>query len=274
MALPSRLPIGTGAAILFQLRRSLHAFGDHDNREILADLFAFGNVAANVLDGERNFRNQNDVRAAGDAGFERDPAAVASHDLDHHHAMMRGGGGVNFVERIGHGMQRSIESKRDLGGRKIVVDCLGHAYDLHSLLEKLVGDFLRAVAADADDGVDAQLARIGDDLSGNVAHDLLAVLHFFVVKRIAAVGGAEDGSSARQNAADFLEREFERFFRPDEAVEAIGDADDLPPVLQDGGFGGGADDGVEAGRVSASGGDTDTANVRHRVNRQEARLRD
>lgn len=99
------------------------------------------------------------------------------------------------------------------------------------------------------------------------------MLDFLVVERIAAVGGAEDGSAARQNAADFLEREFKGFFRPDKTVEAIGDADDLPSILEDGGFSGGADDGVKAGRVSATGCNTDTANVRHRMNGQEARLR-
>ena len=118
------------------------------------------------------------------------------------------------------------------------------------------------------------LAALAMTFAGNVAHHFLAMLDFLVVERIAAVGGAEDRSAARQNAADFLEREFEGFFRPDQAVEAIGDADDLPSIFEDGGFGGGADDGVEAGRVSASGGDTDTANVRHRMNGQEARLRD
>ena len=47
-------------------------------------------------------------------------------------------------------------------------------------------------------------------------------------------------------------------------VKAIGDADDLPSVLEDGGFGGGANDSIEAGSVPASGADTDTANVSHR----------
>ena len=91
--------------------------------------------------------------------------------------------------------------------------------------------------------------------------NFLAVLDALVVKGIAAVGGAENRAAAGQNAADFLEREFEGFFRPDQAVEAIGDADDLPSVLEDGGLGGGANDGVEAGRVPASGGDADAANV-------------
>lgn len=56
-----------------------------------------------------------------------------------------------------------------------------------------------------------------------------------------------------------FQREFEGFFRPDQAVGAIGDADDLPFVLEDGGLGSGADHGVEAGRVAAYCGDADAA---------------
>src|ERR1700723_3116973 len=255
----------TGAAVLFQLRRRLHAFGDHHNREILAHLFAFRNVTANVFDGERNLRDQDDMSPAGNARLECDPAAVASHHLYHHHAMGRGRSGMNLDESIGGGLQRGIKSKGDLGGRKIIVDCLGSSYDLHSLLEKLIGDFLRSVAADADDGVDPQLSGIGNYLCGNVALHFPPALDLLVGKWIATVGGAENRAAARQNAADFLERELERFFRPDQPVEAIGNADNLPPIFKDGSFGGGANDGVKAGRISASGGDTDTANFRHKV---------
>lgn len=81
------------------------------------------------------------------------------------------------------------------------------------------------------------------------------------MKGIAAVGGAENGAAAGQNAADFLERKLEGFLGTDEAIETIGNADDLPSILDDGGFGGGADDGVEAGRIPASGVDADAANV-------------
>ena len=111
------------------------------------------------------------------------------------------------------------------------------------------------------------LARVGDDLVGDVADDFLAVFVGLVVEGIAAVGGAEDRAAAGQNAADVFEGELERFFRPDEAVEAVGDADDLPVVFEDGGLDGGADDGVEAGSVAAPGSDADTANVGHGIGR-------
>ena len=60
----------------------------------------------------------------------------------------------------------------------------------------------------------------------------LAVLDFSVVERVAAVGGAENRAAAGQNAGNFFQRELERFLRPDQAVEAIGNADDLPSIFQ------------------------------------------
>src|ERR1700678_3781118 len=147
---------------------------------------------------------------------------------------------------------------------QIVVDRLGHTDNLQSLLKKFVADFLRPIASDGNNGVYAELFRIGNYLLGDIAHHFFAVLDLFVVKRITTVGGAKDRSSARQYATDFFQREFERFFRPDEAVEAIGDADDLPSIFQDGSFGGGANHVVQAGRVTASSSDTNAANVGHR----------
>ena len=102
-----------------------------------------------MFDGERNFRNQDDVCPAGESGFERDPSAIAAHHFYHHHAMVRGRSGVNFIDGVGDGMQRGIESKRDLGRRQIVVDRLGHADNLHALLRKFVADLLRSIAANA-----------------------------------------------------------------------------------------------------------------------------
>src|ERR1700722_1973040 len=126
-----------------------------------------------------------------------------------------------------------------------------------------MADGLRAVASDGDDRVDAQLLRIGDDLIGNVGHDLPLVFFLFVLERIAAIGGAENRSPARQNSTHLVQREFKRFLRPDETVEAIGNADDFPVVFEDSRLSSGANYGVEAGSVPASCSNANTANFRH-----------
>jgi hypothetical protein len=52
-------------------------------------------------------------------------------------------------------VQRRIEPERDFRGRQIVVDRLGHAHDLHALLEKFVADLLRPIPANRNNGVDS-----------------------------------------------------------------------------------------------------------------------
>ena len=92
-------------------------------------------------------------------------------------------------------------------------------------------NLLRAIAADADDGVNSQLARVNDDLIRDVADDFAPVLNAPVIERIAAIGGAKNGAAAWQNAADVLQREFVRFLRPDQAIKTIRNADHLPLVF-------------------------------------------
>ena len=89
-------------------------------------------------------------------------------------------------------VQRSIETKSELSGGKIVVNRLGHTDDIHAALEELKGDGLRALTADADDSVDPQLAGVADDFLGNIACDFLAVFDDAVFERIAAVGGTQN----------------------------------------------------------------------------------
>ena len=170
---------------------------------------------------------------AGNAGFESDPACVASHDLHHHDAVVRFGGGVNLIHGVGSRGERGIETKSDFSGREVVVNGFGYAHDRHASTEKFECDGLRALAADADYRIDPELAGIGDDFIRNIARDFLAVFDGAVLEGIAAIGGAQDGAAARQNPADVLQREFVGFFRPDQPVEAVRDADDFPLIFQE-----------------------------------------
>ena len=147
--------------------------------------------------------------------------------------------------------------------REIVVDRLGHADDGQSFGGQFESDLLRAVAADDDEGVEPDGLGVADDFVGEIAHRLLSVIVDAIGEGIAAIGGAEDGSAARQDAADVVERERAAFFRPDEAVEAVADADDVVAIFEDGGFYRRADDRVESGTVSTPGTDADFLNLSH-----------
>src|SRR5882762_8120719 len=84
-----------------------------------------------------------------------------------------------------------------------------------------------------------------------------------LLEGITAIRGAQDSAVARQDTADVFERELARLLRPEQAVEAVGDANDFRLMLENGRFDDSAEDGVEAGRVTAARTDADGANVGH-----------
>ena len=75
--------------------------GGHHEREPLALRLPLENLAADTLERQRNFGQEDDVAAAGDARVEGDPAGMAAHHLENHHPLVAGAGGVESVERIG-----------------------------------------------------------------------------------------------------------------------------------------------------------------------------
>ena len=89
--------------------------------------------------------------------------------------------------------------------------------------------------------------RVGDNFVGDVEDGLPAVLAGLVLKGISAMGGAQDGAAARQDDPEVFERELARLLRPDPAVEAVGDANDSPLVLDNGRFDDGADAALRPG---------------------------
>ena len=105
--------------------------------------------------------------------------------------------------------------------------------------------------------------RVGDYFVRDIANDFFTILDRFVVEGISAIGSAQDRAATRQDAANVFERELAGFFRPDQAIKAVRDADDFPLVFKDGRLDGGADDGVQAGRIATPRADADAADVRH-----------
>ena len=94
------------------------------------------------------------------------------------------------------------------------------------------------------------------------------------MERIAAIDGAEDGAAEAEDARDVARRQDARTIRLEEAVEAVFEAKALDAAVPRG-LHGGADDGVQAGRVPAAGEDADALHRRHRssVAGRAARLR-
>src|ERR1700741_1262680 len=162
------------------------------------------------------------------------------------------GGGVQAIDGFSSDDQSGIKAESDLGGVQIVVDGLRHAHNFHSFAEEIERDVLRPIAADHNHGVDPETARVIHAQRRVVMNDLLAVFRGFVGERIAAIGGPENGASARQNSADcFLGHVFGAF-RPYEPVETIANSDDAHGVVIDGAAHDCAYDRVQPGSVSAA----------------------
>ena len=105
-------------SLLARRVRQLVPLGDDDDREVLAAGVPSRDLAARVLDGDRMLGNEDDVGAAGDPAHDGDPAGVPAHDLDHHHAVVRLGGRVQPVDRLGADPHRRVEAEGVVGARR------------------------------------------------------------------------------------------------------------------------------------------------------------
>ncbi len=167
----------------------------------------------------RDLRDQDDVGTAGHAGVQRDPAGVASHDLDDHDAAVRFGRGVQAIDRFGRKADRRVEAETARRADDVVVDRLRHADERDAFLVELVRDGQRAVAADAHERVEVVLLEHLHDAVGVVEGALGR--HDRLDERVAAVDRAEHGAAEPQDARHMPWGEGPRFLGVDEAVEAV-----------------------------------------------------
>ena len=135
------------------------ALGDDDDRRVAACWKRRLDPAGDLVDVERLLGDQDDVGAAGHAGVQRDPAGVPAHDLDDQRAVVRLGGRVQPVDRLGRDVHRGVEAEGVVGGAEVVVDRLRHADDLHAVVVQLRRDAEGVLAADRDQRVDARARR-------------------------------------------------------------------------------------------------------------------
>ncbi len=162
--------------------------------------------------------------------------------------------GCRRSTRLGHHRDRGVEPEGELGGGQVVVDRLRHADHGEAGFGELERDAERAVAADADERVDPERderrARPLDDRGVEHAPIAERDLH----REAAAVRGSENRAAAADDARGVLPVEDLRRLRVQQALEAVGEADDRQVAARRGTVNG-ADDGVQTGRVAAAGDD-------------------
>lgn len=177
----------------------------------------------------------------GHTGVERDPAGVAAHDLDDEDALVGLGGRLQPVEGLGGDGDGRVEAEGDVGGGDVVVDGLRDPDDRQARLGEEVRRLEGALAADRDDGVEAQVRDVA--AGGLDAADQVRGLD---------PGGAEDGAAAGEYAAHRVEVEL-AVVTLQQALPPVVEADDLVTVVDDGAVHDGTDDGIQTGAVSAGG---------------------
>src|SRR6266852_3390862 len=131
--------------------------------------------------------------------MECDPAGIAAHHCDHHHAMMAFSGGVGAINRVGGDVERGVESKSEFRGHQIVVDRFWNADYLYAELREFMRNCERAIATDNHEAFDAKFLQGLDATAGIIVHDSAAILFDRESEWVAAVRSAENRPAAREN---------------------------------------------------------------------------
>jgi hypothetical protein len=190
------------------------------------------------------------------------PAGVAAHHLDHHHAVVAHGGGVDLIETFRGRVYGGIEAEGSFTASQIIVDGLGHANAVDAVFDQVRGAGHGAVAADAHDGVELVGAHVIDYAVGDVDPFGLAVAFDGKALGVGLVAGAEDGPAQGQDVRDVIPLQLAHAVL-DQAQEAIFDAQHLQLVLVHGRLGHGSNHGVQPWAVAASGEHSDAFDVGH-----------
>ena len=193
------------------------------------------------------------------------PARGPAHQLDHHDALVRFGGGVELADGVRGRLHGRRKAEGELRGGEVVVDGLRHADDLEPLLRQRMRDTEGPIAADGDDGVHAEVCeRVDDSLRAVLVRDgPVRGLHG-PAHRVAPVGRSKDGPAQVRDPANRVPIQALNAALLEESVVAVPDPVDLPaqPLGREHD---GTDDCVETRGVTAPCVDRDSSNGTHRL---------
>ena len=226
------------------LVRRVRALGDDHDRRV-PGLEPVLHVADHLVDVERALRDEDHVRAAGQAGVQRDPARVPAHDLDDQRPVVAFRRGVQPVDRLHGDVHRGVEAERVVGRAEVVVDGLRHADDGNALAVQPRRDAERVLAADHHERVHAQAGQV-------VLDPLDAVAPGTVLLERVRPRRAEDRAAARQDAAHRVHVQRHRV-RLKRTTPAVTEPYELQAELLDPPAYHGADDRVQPRAIAAPG---------------------
>ena len=178
---------------------------------------------------------------------------IPSHQLQKHHPVVRFGGGVQFIQRVGGSAHGGIKAEGAFRASNIIIDRLRHAYHRNALFKKFLRDPQGAVAADHDQPVKLEIPDILDQLRGDILDHLLAIAHHLASKGVAAVGRAEDRPAARQNTAHIVRVQRADTILLHEAIKPVLHPQHLQVVIMLGSLHHRADYRVQTGGIAPAG---------------------
>ena len=191
------------------------------------------------------------MRTGGHSRVERDPADVATHDLDDHAALVGLRGRADAVDGLRGDLHGRVEAERVVGGVEVVVDRLRHAHDLEAGVGEPLGGGEGALSTDRDERIHADAIERGLHVLGAAVGSLEGI----------RAARSEDGAALLAEAANgvAVERHREAL---DDTLPSVADSDeglvvDLRP-LEDGA----ADDRVQSGTVPTAREHTNSHRVR------------
>ena len=126
-------------------------------------------MGADIVDGKRPLRHEDQVRASSQTGRAGNPARVTAHHLNNDDAVVRLRRGVKAVDRIGRDLDGSVKPERPVGPGKVIVDGLRHSDDGDSVRGKLCGHTQSVLPADRNQSIDPILFKLVTDSVGAVS---------------------------------------------------------------------------------------------------------
>src|SRR4051812_3724471 len=212
-----------------------------------------GDLLAHLVEVVGNLGDQDDIRRAGETGVQRDESRVTSHDFDDEDPIVTLRRRMQSIDRFECDVDRGVKPERRDRAGDVVVDRLRHTHQLQPFVRELICDQERAVPANRDHRIDAELPGIRNQLVGAI-HLLERAVAFLArpLERIPAIRRAEDGAAKVRNPAYTVARETDDVILAEESRETALDPEDFPPPTHR------AEhhrtyDGVQPGRVAAAG---------------------
>jgi predicted permease len=188
-----------------------------------------------------------------------------AHQLDDDDAVVAVGGAVQAIDSLGRNPECRVEADARLGHRHVIVDGLGQGDDGEALLGEAEGVLLRAVSADADDGVQSVLLAVREDHVAHVANPSLD-LHAVGLDAARAENRPADGENAGERV--FVQRKRTILDQPQKAVA---DAHGLDAAAEHR-LSHAANRRVQSGAIAARGQDADPFDLLHAARSSRLRL--